>query len=251
MAKAELVLRPSMSKRLIARGVKKLLEGMGVLDRGIVYIARGSTCAYVVEELIDRKIEKERYLAGFIGEGILNVLPREKRLPPFILINGRLTERNPEEVARKMSKGDVFIKGGNAIDPEGNVGVLVANREGGTVGKYIGIMLSRGVTWISPISIGKLIPDVIEASCFAKTDTFDYSVGKPSGLFPLVNIKAVTEMDAFKILFDVESILIAKEGLWEDEGSIVIGIEGEEKKVEEALKFIVHIKGEELPKPKL
>ncbi|RLD14672.1 MAG: hypothetical protein DRI22_03000, partial [Caldiserica bacterium] len=106
-------------------------------------------------------------------------------------------------------------------------------------------------TWISPISIGKLIPDVIKASKFAKIDKFSYSMGKPSGLFPLVNIKAVTEIDAFKILFDVESILIAKEGLWEDEGSIVIGIEGEEEKVEKAVEFIVHIKGEELPKPKL
>ena len=251
MAKAELILRPSMSKRLIARGVKKLLENMGTLDKGIVYVARGSTCAYVVEELIGRKIEKERYLAGFIGEGMLNVLPREKRLPPFILINGKLTEKDPEKVAKKMTKGDVFIKGGNAIDTEGNVGVLVADREGGTVGRYIGIMLSRGVTWISPISIGKLIPDVVEASRFAKIDAFDYSTGKSSGLFPLVNIKAVTEIDAFKILFGLESMLIAKGGLWEDEGSIVIGIEGKEKKVEEALKFIVHIKGEELPKPKL
>jgi len=251
MAKAELILRPSMSKRLIARGVKKLLENMGTLDKGIVYVARGSTCAYVVEELIGRKIEKERYLAGFIGEGMLNVLPREKRLPPFILINGKLTEKDPEKVAKKMTKGDVFIKGGNAIDTEGNVGVLVADREGGTVGRYIGIMLSRGVSWISPISIGKLIPDVVEASRFAKIDAFDYSTGKSSGLFPLVNIKAVTEIDAFKILFGLESMLIAKGGLWEDEGSIVIGIEGKEKKVEEALKFIVHIKGEELPKPKL
>ena len=240
-----------MSKRLIARGVKKLLENMGTLDKGIVYVARGSTCAYVVEELIGRKIEKERYLAGFIGEGMLNVLPREKRLPPFILINGKLTEKDPEKVAKKMTKGDVFIKGGNAIDTEGNVGVLVADREGGTVGRYIGIMLSRGVSWISPISIGKLIPDVVEASRFAKIDAFDYSTGKSSGLFPLVNIKAVTEIDAFKILFGLESMLIAKGGLWEDEGSIVIGIEGKEKKVEEALKFIVHIKGEELPKPKL
>ena len=251
MAKAELILRPSMSKRLIARGVKKLLENMGTLDKGIVYVARGSTCAYVVEELIGRKIEKERYLAGFIGEGMLNVLPREKRLPPFILINGKLTEKDPEKVAKKMTKGDVFIKGGNAIDTEGNVGVLVADREGGTVGRYIGIMLSRGVSWISPISIGKLIPDVVEASRFAKIDAFDYSTGKSSGLFPLVNVKAITEIDAFKILFGLESMLIAKGGLWEDEGSIVIGIEGKEKKVEEALKFIVHIKGEELPKPKL
>lgn len=249
MSKIELVLKPSMSKRLIAKGVKRLLENSGVLNKGIIYIARGSTCAYIVEEIMEKKIEKERYLAGFIGEGILNVLPREKRLPPFVFVNGKLTDKDPEEIAKEMTKGDVFIKGANAIDPQGNVGVLVANREGGTVGKYIGIMLSRGVTWLSPVSLWKLIPDVIEASRFAKIDAVDYSMGKPSGLFPLVNVETITEIDALKILFNVESVLIAKGGLWEDEGSIVIGVEGEDKDIERVKEFILSIKGEELPKP--
>lgn len=247
--KGIVVLRPSMSKRLIAKGVKELLNSMGVLNKGIIFIGLGSTNGFIVEEILGKSFEKEKYMAGYIGECKLSVLDKDKRLNPVIFIDGKLSDENPDEVVKRMGKGDVFIKGANAIDPDGNLGVIVADRSGGTVGRYIGTILSRGVKWISPVSIGKLIPDVIEASYFAKIEEIDLSMGLQSAIFPIVNAIPFTEIDSLDTLFEVEATLLAKGGLWEDEGSIVLGIEGEDDNVKKAFEFIESLKNESLPKP--
>ncbi|MCX8094684.1 MAG: hypothetical protein N3D74_00625 [Caldisericia bacterium] len=248
--KGIVVLRPSMSKRLIAKGVKELLNSMGVLNKGIVFIGLGSTNSFIVEEILEKNFEKEKYMAGYIGDCKLSVLDKDIRLNPIILVDGKPSNENPDEVIKRMGKNDVFIKGANAIDPEGNIGVIVADKNGGTVGRYIGTILARGVKWIAPVSLGKLIPDVIEASYFAKIEEIDLSMGLPSAIFPIVNALPFNEIDAFEILFEVDAVLLAKGGLWEDEGSIVIGIEGEEKNVKKAFEYIESIKGESLPKNK-
>ncbi|MBC7195355.1 MAG: hypothetical protein H5U37_06845 [Caldisericia bacterium] len=246
--KAVFVLRPSMSKRLIARAVKEFLNSLNVLEKGIIFISLGTTNSYIVEELIGKTIEKERYMAGYIGDLKLNVLDKEKRLNPVILIDGKISDENPDEVVKRMGKNDVFIKGANAIDNEGNVGVIVADKNGGTVGRYIGTVISRGVKWIAPVSIGKLVQDVVEASYFAKIEEFDLSMGLPISIFPVVNAIPITELDAFEILFDLDAILLAKGGIWEDEASVVIGVEGEEENVKKAHEYIEKIKNENLPK---
>lgn len=246
--KAVFVLRPSMSKRLIARAVKEFLNSLNVLEKGIIFISLGTTNSYIVEELTGKTIEKERYMAGYIGDLKLNVLDKEKRLNPVILINGKISDENPDEVVKRMGKNDVFIKGANAIDNEGNVGVIVADKNGGTVGRYIGTVISRGVKWIAPVSIGKLVQDVVEASYFAKIEEFDLCMGLPISIFPVVNAIPITELDAFEILFDLDAILLAKGGIWEDEASVVIGVEGEEENVKKAHEFIEKIKNENLPK---
>jgi len=93
-----------------------------------------------------------------------------------------------------------------------------------------------------------LVPDVIEASYFAKIEEWDYSMGLNVALFPIVNAIPITEIEALNIIFDVDAVLIARGGLWEDEGSIVLGIEGKEEDVKKALEYINSIKGEEIPK---
>ncbi len=246
--KAVFVIRPSMSKRLIAKGVKEYLKSLNVLDKGIIFISLGTTNSYIVEELTGKTIEKERYMAGYIGDLKLNVLDKDKRLNPVILIDGKISDENPDEVVKRMGKNDVFIKGANAIDKEGNIGIIVADKNGGTVGRYIGTIISRGVKWIAPVSIGKLVQDVVEASYFAKIEEFDLSMGLPISIFPVVNAIPLTELDAFEILFDLDAILLAKGGIWEDEASIVIGVEGEEENVKKAYEFIEKIKNENFPK---
>lgn len=246
--KGVLVLRSSMTKRLIAKGLKEYLKSTNVLEKGIVFITLGTTNGFIVEEILNKKIEKNRYMAGYIGDCKLSVLDKNFRIDPVILIDGKVSVENADEVIKRMGMNDVFIKGANAIDPDGNVGVIVGDKNGGTVGKYIGAILSRGVKWISPVSIGKLIPDVIDASYFAKIDEIKYSMGLPISIFPIVNAIPFTEIEALNILFDVDAILISKGGLWEDEGSIVLGIEGEEDNIKKTFEFIESIKNEELPK---
>ena len=67
--RTDLVLTVAQSKRLIAKGIARYEPVRQALASGTVAIAKGGSNAYVVEEILDRAIEKHRYVLG-------QVLPR-------------------------------------------------------------------------------------------------------------------------------------------------------------------------------
>ncbi len=69
MQRALVTLRPSESKRLIAKAVVAMDEVQKALKNGFVYIATGTTAAYIAEELLGEKIEKEKWTVGTISKG--------------------------------------------------------------------------------------------------------------------------------------------------------------------------------------
>ena len=52
----------------------------------------------------------------------------------------------------------------NAIDPEGNVGVITADFDGGTIGATYGTATSQGLKYIFPVGPEKMVPSVKEAA---------------------------------------------------------------------------------------
>jgi hypothetical protein len=64
---ALVALTPSESKRVIAKGVAALPEVKRAMERGLIVVGRGTTNAFVAEELTGEKTEnKNHYAAGFI-----------------------------------------------------------------------------------------------------------------------------------------------------------------------------------------
>jgi len=243
--KAVFVLRSWESKRLIAKAVAALPEVKRALKEGYIIVARGSTNAYVAEELLGEKIDKGRYMAGLVYQGRLQALPEEQRLPVIILKDGKRAAISFEEALQVLGKEDVFIKGGNALDPQGNVGILMADPEGGTIGQALGIIIARGAHYIAPIGLEKLISSVKEASRILGINTVDYATGNKVGLMPILNAKVVTELEALKILFNVEAIQVASGGVGDSSGSVVLTVTGDEAKVQRAIELITELKSEE------
>lgn len=233
--KAIVVLDTESCKKIIAKGVASLPEVQKAYSKGIIHIARGTTCAYIYEELTGNKIDSNKFIAGYIGNNKLSVLPPNERLNPITIKNGEIIEVEPNEILKIMSSGDVFIKGGNAIDPEGRVGVLCASREGGTIGSSIGIIVSRGIKLIIPISLRKLIPDVLKSSNIGGIDDCDYATGEKVALFPLVYGKVFTEIEAFNLLFNLNATLLAQGGLGNSEGALVFSLIGEKNNINKVL----------------
>ena len=64
---AQIVLTPWESKRLIAKGVAQLDSVNNALENGIVAISRGTTDAYVFEELLGKPVDKANFVAGAIA----------------------------------------------------------------------------------------------------------------------------------------------------------------------------------------
>jgi len=237
-------LTPTESKRLIAKGVAALPEVRRALEQGIVAIGRGTTNAFVVEEITGQNLEpKCHYAAGIIIDGELSIVPRGTRLKPIVLRQGKPADISTAEALKEFREGDVLIKGANAIDPEGNAGVLAAGANGGTIGEALPIIPTRGSIIIVPVGLEKMIPSVAQAALVSGVFRFKYSTGLPVGLVTVPNALVVTEVQAFQILTGVKAIPIAAGGIAGSEGTVVLSLEGKAAQIEQALSLVKSVKG--------
>jgi len=238
-------LTPAESKRLIAKGVAALPEVRRALEQGIVIIARGTTNAFVVEEMTGDKVEpKCRYAAGVIVDGELCATPADTRMEPVVLRHGKPDSTPAADALQEFREGDVSIKGASAVDPEGNAGVLAAGEDGGTIGAILPVVLPRGSHLVVPVGLEKLIPSVAQSARATGIFRFKYSTGLPVGLVPIPNALVVTEIQAFQVLTGVQVVPVAAGGIAGSEGTVVLSLEGEAAQIEQALSLVKAVKGE-------
>jgi hypothetical protein len=242
--KAQITLTPSESKRLIAKALLKHVKIKKALSEGIIVINLGSTNAYVAEELLQKEIQKERFIAGMIDKKGACVVPGNKRVTSIVLRNGRISEEDPEKITRAMGPDDVFVKGANAIDADGKAWVMLASETGGTLGRVLGTLMARGVSVIVPVGLEKLVPDYLdEVAPKAGIYNIDFSTGAPVGILPVLG-EVITEKEAFKLLGDVDVYVIGGGGIGGGEGSYTFLIEGSDETVKDIFQGVKDIKGE-------
>jgi len=242
---ALVALTPSESKRVIAKGVAALPEVKRAMDRGLVVIGRGTTNAFVAEELTGEKIEhKSYYAAGFIVDGELSATPVVSLIPVVVLRDGKRVDIAPPDALREFGEKDVSIKGASAIDADGNVAVCAASPESGTIGGILPTVLARRSYLIAPVGLEKLVPSVPQACEATGVFHFKYSTGLPVAVVPMPNALAVTEVQAFEVLTGVRAVAIAGGGVAGSEGTIVLSLTGEASQIEKAMSLVQAIKGE-------
>ncbi len=247
MVRAQFTLTSSESKRLIAKGVKALPRVQAALKEHTIILTGGTTNAFLLEEFLGETIEeKTRYTVGLIRGGKTGVSKEDNRIPPYTITHGKALDRDFhwKNYLPKLAAGDIFIKGGNAIDHTGLAAILVSNPMGGTIGAALGPLYARGVELIVPIGLEKMIPDVRKAVEFMSVKPVDEGIGDKVGLVPLLGATVVTEITALETLFQVKTYCIGAGGVAGSEGSVTLVIEGDESKVMEALALIKSIQGE-------
>ncbi|HJP30467.1 MAG TPA: hypothetical protein QGF95_07925 [Candidatus Latescibacteria bacterium] len=249
---AVVVLLPNEGKRLIAKGTQQIPEIQRVLRDGWLIVSRGITPSYLLEEITGEAGPKGNYTAGIITQGRLSGVHPDDQVGPWVLRDGKLVEVTAPEALGQMEAKDVSIKGANAVDPEGNIGVMAGDGAGGTVGGIWGTLTARGCHWISPVSLERLIPSVIDAHFASGNHLWDLTMGSAAGLMPVVTAKAVTEIQALEILTGVTAVHIASGGVAGSEGAVVLALEGDEKTVTEAFELCESVKGEpQIPDPRI
>ncbi len=242
--KAQVTLAVTESKRLIGKAVKEHPWVREALEKGIIAIGSGSTNAYVVEELLGEAIEKGGYIAGFVDDRGTCIVPRDKRVKNVVLEKGEVISETLEDAAKRMGKGDVFIKGANALDFDGIAGVMMASLTGGTIGDVLGILKARGVRVILPVGLEKLVPNSIaEASNIAGIYEMDHSDGVPVGIMP-VSGEVITEIEAFYILAGAKAVNIGAGGVGGGVGSRTFVLEAAGDNISRALGLLREIRGE-------
>ena len=243
------MLNPSESRRLIARAVVNIPCVQNAYKKGRIIIIGSTTNAFVVEELTGQKINKYYYASGLISQGKLGGNPPDVRLKPLVFKDCVQQNIHPNEMVKEFTANDVYIKSANAVDPEGNAGILMSSETGGTIGASIGILNARGSHLITPVGLEKMIPSVIKASTKCGRETFLKATGDPAGYMPLVNSKVVTEIEALRMLSDVEATHVASGGVNGSEGAVTLVLEGSEDQVNKGFEIVNEIKGEPAIKP--
>lgn len=239
-------LTPAESKRLIGKAMAALPAIQHAKNNGYLLVGRGSTNGYILEELLGKKVVKEGYVAGQVIKGVLCGLGPAERTRPVTFHKGEILPVEPNTVLDKLAPGDILLKGANAIDPNGNVGVVMANPTGGTMGQFYMALKARGVDIIYPVGLEKMIPSVETAAQYGGILTLGQTIGARVGMACVADGKVFTEIEAIESLFDdIDAVHFASGGWGGAEGSVTIVVEGRDSNVKKCLKFLEQkIKGE-------
>ena len=245
MERALITLTPSEAKRLIGKAVAMMEPVRESLKKGTIVICLGTTNAYVVEEILGKKIgERGMFSIGVITPEGTCVSDSDHRLKEMVISGGKVTRLGLKDVIKELGPSDVFIKGANALDLWGNAGVYLGSKTGGTMGMSIGVLLARGVKVIVPVSLEKFVPYAIsDLVPRLGNQRFLFSMNLPVGMMPIPG-EVVTEIEAVNALFGCECLPIGGTGINGGEGSRCYLIEGDKESVKEAWNGVMKIKGE-------
>ena len=241
--KRQVVLTVAESKRLIAKGVVALPEVMDAMRDGMVVVATGTTNAYVLQELKGETFDLRRYRSGITTPDTPEKAAekQEDPIPDAVFRKGLLAkELDRYNAVKHMGKGDVYIKGANALDYVGQMaGVLIGGGDGGTVGAVLGTIMGKHITLLIPIGLEKLVYEDINELHLQSMDP-DYE--GPS-IWPITGI-IFTEIEALEVLCGVQATLMAAGGIAGAEGSVRLMIEGADEDMKAALELVKSVKGE-------
>lgn len=238
---AVIVLRPEEGKQLIGEAIAQLPQVQAAKDHGRLVITGGTTCRYVVQALLGEDPGSESFAVGWINNGELGETPAEGRGPgPFFVDEGTVARGWPGPVLEKFQAGDVYIKGANAIDADGNVGILMASPVGGTIGAALSIVLARGAELVMPVSLQKLIPSIAAVGGLLGHGKVEHFMGTPVGYMPIMGEFAtvVTELEALDVLFNLDAVVVAAGGSGDSVGALSLYVEGAAENVGRCLQWI-------------
>ena len=245
--KAQVTLTPAEGKRLIAKAVSCMESVQKAYREGTLIIATSTTTGYVAEELMGEEINKGMFTAGVVTKEGASITEADGRYKHHIFHKGeRKMCTTPELVPylARMGPDDVMIKGANAIDPFGSAGILMAGSGGGTIGTAWGHLTRNGAQLIITAGLEKLVPGPLDSIApMMGTEVIDKAMGWKCGMM-VVQGQIIKEMEAIKLLFDVDVIPVAGGGIDGAEGCKIFLLEGPADNVELAYEVLSGIKGE-------
>ncbi len=240
----QIVLTSSQSKRLIAKGIASWEPIKQAMRSGTVAVAKGTTNAYIAEELLGEKLDKTHYVTGRTAPAGVDTSWAKADAEEVIFKNGeRVTGKTAVETAGEMKAGDVFLKGANAVNYDaGHVGILIAHPTGGTMGAALGGLVTRRVRLVHPVGLEKSVPGDLLYAARRMGEEGD-ALGAAYGLW-ISQGEIFTEIEALETLYDVEALPIAAGGIGGAEGSVTLAVFGEKTELEKVHALVTGIQKE-------
>src|SRR5512145_1583793 len=139
------ILTVAESKRLIAKAVVQMPIVKNALANGMVIVIKGTTNAYVAEEITGQKVSHAAFVTGRVEpEKGAKLLPQAKAVNHVILEKGKVVDISLDDAAKKLKRGDVVMKGANALDYKHKLAAVnILHPAGGTTGITMPFIVAR------------------------------------------------------------------------------------------------------------
>ena len=244
ITRAMLCFTPSLSRRLIAKGVAALPSVQRAFKDGRLLLSSGTTGAHIFVELTGAwtggalACGMISLKGTCVGKAMSQILAKQGHAAFWFFEKGELKPVNDmDQALNGMGAEDVLIKGANALDNQGNVGVLLGVETGGLMGKSLGYVMARGIHCILPGGLEKMVMgSIMDTAREMGTRRVDFTTGMPVGLVPVAGAR-FCEIEALGQLTGVEVMHAASGGSAGAEGSVVLLAKGEREQVERTIEL--------------
>lgn len=225
--KREIVLSTSQSKRLIGMGLARWPPIVERLDRGMILITKGTTNRYVAEEILGESLVEHRFAWGLV---VPPGTPRHgEDIPEIVIVDGKRTEMEYGEAVDLLSPGDIYLKGGNALNyPTRTVGVLSSSPIGGTIGRSMPRVIGSRVRLVIPVGLEKCVPGPIEEISRCMNDP---GAGTNGSTMYTIRGEVFTEIEALSVLTGAKATHVASGGVLSYEGAVRLVVTGNEEEI--------------------
>lgn len=240
------VLSPAAGKRLIAKSLLYIPTILEALTKKTVVIVAGTTNGYVAEEFLNKigqasGFSKKRFFRGVTLPTGYKISRSEgsndenKAESDVVIVKGNwIKGKTIYDVADTLQKGDIVIKGANAVNLSNNeAAVCIGNSAGGTVIAVLQAVIGKRVELFIPVGLEKRISEDISKIAF------ELNSPRASGpRYMPISGNVITEIEAIKIMTGANAKLVAAGGVCGAEGSVRIAVIGDEEQLDNASALI-------------
>jgi len=235
-------LKVSEGKRLIAKGVVASPLFQETCASGRVLIIKGTTNAYVVEELLHESIDKLNFARGLTLPHGLRRRPVEgSEFGDVLVEKGNIrTDVDIAEAVEELKRGDLILKGANALNyREGMAGVLIGDPRSGTVGLALRKAVGTHVRVMIPVGLEKSV----SGSIMDAVQLLQSPDHHGDGMMPLWG-DIFTEIESLAVLAGVKATHVASGGISGAEGAVWLTYSGDEGQMKRAHEVMQSVYGE-------
>lgn len=233
------IVLPAAGKRMIAKAILRVGSIAEALVNGTVVIIAGTTNGYIAEEILTATGQSEGFSRKRFFRGV-TLPPRYKvsetgRLEDgsqfpgdVVLVKGKwLRGKTIDDVAESLGKGDVVIKGANAVNLQDmKAAILIGNPRGGTIIPTLQSVVGKRVELYVPVGLEKRISGDI--------DKIALKLNSPNASGPRyipVSANIITELQAITLMTGAEAELVAGGGVCGAEGCCWIAVTGTDEQL--------------------
>lgn len=243
----QFLLTPQAGKKLIAKSFVHIPEILKALKDQTIVIIAGTTNGYIAQELLNYIDQSGDFSAkgfyrgitlppGYVNDGQKAEFPGDVVIEKGVYIKGKTIF----DVADDLDKGDIILKGANAVDlVNRKAGVLVGHPKGGTIQAALTTVIGRRAVLYIPVGLEKRV--------YGDMDELAAIMNSPDATGPRlmpVTGNIITELDAINIMTGASARLVAAGGICGAEGSCYIAVSGSEQQVSKAAEIIESVKYE-------